>query len=76
MGCNALACRFREPCAADITQVFGGEGTLLRRSLGRVYLTEAGHLFLASCEAMMSVASEACRAVQDYKCAARLAPQS
>jgi len=50
-------------------QTFGGEGTLLRRAHGRVFVTEAGQLFLASCEAILSVASEACRAIQDYRCA-------
>lgn len=48
-------------------QAFGGEGTLLGRTHGRVVVTEAGQLFLTSCEAILSVASEACRALQDYR---------
>lgn len=53
------------------TQAFGGEGTLLGRTHGRVVATEAGQLFLTFCEAILSVASEACRALQDYRCAVR-----
>lgn len=49
------------------SQAFGGEGTLLGRTHGRVVVTEAGQLFLTSCEAILSVASEACRALQDYR---------
>lgn len=54
---------------ALLEQAFGGEGTLLGRTHGRVVMTEAGQLFLTSCEAILSVASEACRALQDYSCA-------
>ena len=45
-GCLVLS-RFN----VTFKQTFGGEGTLLQRAQGRVYPTEAGHLFLCSCEA-------------------------
>ena len=50
-------------------QTFGGEGMLVQRGHGRIYRTEAGDLFLRYCESMLSVATEACKALQDYRCA-------
>ena len=48
-------------------QTFGGEGKLVQRGHGRIYRTEAGDLFLRYCESMLSVATEACKALQDYR---------
>ena len=53
------------------SQTFGGEGKLVQRGHGRIYRTEAGDLFLRYCESMLSVATEACKALQDYRSASR-----
>ena len=48
-------------------QTFGGDGTLVQRGHGRIWMTEAGDLFLSYSESMLGVATEACKALHDYR---------
>ena len=52
-----------------LVQTFGGDGTLVQRGHGRIWLTEAGDLLLRYSESMVEVATEAAKALFDYRCA-------
>lgn len=52
-----------------LLQTFGSDGVLLQRGSGRVWVTEAGQLFLGYVQSILTAATEATKAMQDFWCA-------
>lgn len=70
-GSPLVSLEFRKTQGLTVrVQTFGGDGKLVQRGHGRIWMTEAGDLFLRYSDSILGVATEAYKALYDYRCVA------